>query len=496
MACALAAHVELEIGASRAVERAYFDTFDNLLRGANLTLLWEEGRLHLTADGGRALAALEAPCVPTAVRAQELPPGGLRDRVAPVLGVRAATATACMRVRRQAIQVLDSERKTIARLGIEEASVLLDGGRCARLAPRLTLGAVRGYDKAMDRIRRVAEGKLGLMAAAQSLVHEAIVRAGGRPSGPPAGVDGVLDPGQRSDRAVAAILTQLVGAIEANLPGTLADLDSEFLHDLRVAVRRTRALQRELRGVFPQAELERFRAEFRWLQAITGPSRDLDVYLLEFDAFAGSLPPTRRSDLEPLRLLLSQHRHRARQRMARALRSQRTHTALADWNHLLAALPSLPDEGRPDAAQPIGELSGRRIASIYRRMVKMGSGIDDQTPSGALHDLRKQGKELRYLLEFFGALFPEGTVDPMLRTLKSLQDTLGRFQDREVQAEMVCSLSQETATQANGPAALMAMGLLVERLSAQQAQARAEFAQRFAPFADKGRRAAVQETFS
>ena len=41
----------------------------------------------------------------------------------------------------------------------------------------------------------------------------------------------------------------------------------------------------------------------------------------------------------------------------------------------------------------------------------------------------------------------------------------------------------------------MAMGLLVERLAAQQAEARAEFAQRFAPFADEAIRRAVEEAF-
>src|SRR4029079_10709591 len=97
----------------------------------------------------------------------------------------------------------------------------------------------------------------------------------------------------------------------------------------------------------------------------------------------------------------------------------------------------------------------------------------------ALHDLRKQGKELRYLLESFGSLFPAATVKPLVRTLKDLQDTLGRFQDREVQADYVRELGDEVRDEAGGTDALMAMGLLRERLAAQQEQARAEFAERF-----------------
>ena len=71
----------------------------------------------------------------------------------------------------------------------------------------------------------------------------------------------------------------------------------------------------------------------------------------------------------------------------------------------------------------------------------------------------------------------------MVTTLKALQDTLGRFQDREVQAGMLRPLSDEVATREDGGAALMAMGVLAQRLERDQARARAEFAARFAAFA-------------
>ena len=57
------------------------------------------------------------------------------------------------------------------------------------------------------------------------------------------------------------MLTQLAAIAEANVPGTLADLDTEFLHDLRVAVRRARAVLRELEGVHePERARPRARA--------------------------------------------------------------------------------------------------------------------------------------------------------------------------------------------------------------------------------------------
>jgi CHAD domain-containing protein len=492
---ALAEHLDLEAESGQVVERAYFDTFDGLVGRADMTLLWEDGWFHLLGGDGRAIAAMSCSPIPRVLSGSDLPPGALHDRLSPVIGVRAAIAHGRMRVRRRGLRVLDREGKTVVRLGIEEPSIMLAGRRRARLAPRLTIIGIRGYDKAVGRVRSVVEDKLGLDAARKSLADEAVLSAGGTPTGPLPMSDVALEPRQRADHAAAAILTRLTAVIEANLPGTLADVDTEFLHDLRVAVRRTRSVQRELRGVFPQPELARFRAEFRWLQEITGPTRDLDVYLLDFDSFVDSLPAGKRSDLEALRVLLEERRARARRQMVRALRSARTQTLLTDWKQLVATLPGRFGDDRPDAARPIVELADQRIAKVYRRMVKMGTRIHDQSPPAALHDLRKRGKELRYLLEFFAPLFPAASVQPVIKTLKSLQDTLGHYQDREIQAEMLRSLGDEIATQEHGPVALMAMGVLVERLEAQQAEARAQFAQRFAPFAAGRPHAAAKAIF-
>ena len=151
---------------------------------------------------------------------------------------------------------------------------------------------------------------------------------------------------------------------------------------------------------------------------------------------------------------------------------------------------------RPDAARPVQDVAGERIDRVYRRMVKMGRAIDDDSPAEALHELRKKGKELRYLLEFFAPLYPAEVVKPMVATLKALQDVLGRFQDREVQANVLRAMGDEVAALEGGAAALMAMGVLIQRLGGEQAQARAEFAASFAEFAAKRQRKVVAKTFA
>ncbi len=209
-----------------------------------------------------------------------------------------------------------------------------------------------------------------------------------------------------------------------------------------------------------------------------------------------SLRPIRQ-DLDPLLGVLRDRRALARREMIGALRSERSDALRARWAALLSQLPALPTDGRPDATRTIGELSGERIRKVYRRMVKMGSAIDDSSPPEDYHELRKKGKELRYLLELFGSpLYPAEVVKPMIKSLKALQDVLGRHQDREVQVATMYTLRDEVAALPGGAAALMAMGVLVERLGVDEEAARSEFAARFEVFASSEHRHLVRSTFT
>ncbi len=84
----------------------------------------------------------------------------------------------------------------------------------------------------------------------------------------------------------------------------------------------------------------------------------------------------------------------------------------------------------------------------------------------------------------------------MVRALKALQDVLGRHQDREVQIAMLRSLADEVSRLPRGPKAVMAMGVLVDRLRIDEAAARAEFGERFAALASAEQRRLVSETFA
>ena len=482
----------------RETDRTYYDTFDGLLFSDGLAVVHEHGRLALIERGtGVEHATLATPMPTQPMLPMKLAPGALRDALVPIVEVQALLPLVHIHTRMHGIDVLDDERKTVVRMTLEQPAAVISASHNRPLRPRVRLVAVRGYDDELAAVQRTLEDELHFTRAEEPLIDEAVRAVGGVPGGVPSKISVSLAPDQRADAATVAILRALLHVIEANVEGTIADTDAEFLHDFRVAVRRSRAVQREMKGVFPPAALTAFRAEFKWLQTISGDSRDLDVYVLDFDAMRAMVPQAMRPELEPLLRVLEDRRRDARREMARALRSARTRGALSEWDAFLEVLVERDVEDRPDATRPIGEVAADRIWRVYRRMVKMGAAITSESPAEEYHELRKKGKELRYLLELYGtALFPSDVVKPMIKTLKALQDVLGRHQDREVQRAMLQSLRDEVAARPGGAAALMAMGALVQRLGEDEQAAREEFHASFAEFAAKDQRRLVKETFA
>jgi len=490
----LAKRLTLEVGRARTEDRIVLDSFDGRLRAAGLRAERPPGRragaLTLHEPGGPPRRVEIRPA--KRHLATDLPDGPVRRRLDAVLEMRALLPVVRLRSTVLPLAVVNGDGKTVVRLVIERAEAV-DGSSRVPLAPRLAVEPVLGYSDELERTLRVLRDRLGLEPAERPLADEAVVAVGGRLGGVPSKPMLALAQGTRADAAAAEVLTQLAGIAEANVPGTIADLDTEFLHDLRVAVRRARSVLRELEHVHEPDRRAHVRAELKWIQSATGPVRDLDVQLLGWDALSGPVGGERAAELEPLRHLLERMRARELARLKRSLRGARFAAAVADWRALATTAPA--DTEGPDAAVAIDVLAADRIRRVYRRMVRDGSEIGEDSPPEALHDLRKRGKELRYLLEMFGGLFDPQVVKPMVKTLKQLQDVLGHFQDTAVQSELLRGLRDELAAEPGGPAALIALGAVLDALAAAQQDARDHFAGSFSTFAAAEQRALVRDTF-
>ena len=288
--------------------------------------------------------------------------------------------------------------------------------------------------------------------------------------------------------AIAAVLRTFLATVEANVPGVLDDVDTEFLHDLRVAVRRARSTVKLAGDILPgtataalgapPSAVERLASELKWLGDATTPTRDLDVYLLGVPAMAERLRAARPPDLDAFRAHIARYRADAFDRLTVDLRSSRFTSLLADWRALSSLGPSDAPPG-PTAT----EFGAARLRRAHRRVVRLGSTITPLAPAAQLHALRKRCKELRYLIEIFEQIEPPRTRKRVLPVLKALQDCLGEFQDSDVQATAIRTFAAEMmAAGAARPSTLLAMGELAGQLDADQQHARATFAGTFAAF--------------
>ncbi len=475
-------------GPVSSCRRTWLDTFDWRLYRAGLTLeqVSGQGRVELTLTGrdGEVLASdlLPGPVSwPSLLTA--LPPGPLRELLEPVAGVRALAPVARAASRVAEVRALNADAKTIARLAVDRMSVTFPARGIAPV--RLTLSPVRGYQGHADKAARLLAGVPGVSASRGSALETALAAAGCRPgelAGKAAAIS--LSPAMSAATAMAATLAALLTSLEANVPGTVRDIDTEFLHDLRIAVRWTRSALKLCGSALPGGLADSFRPEFRWLGDLTTPTRDLDVYLLGFSGMAAGLVGAAEIELAPFRDHLLKSRAAAHRHLARGLRSARFARLTADWRTALAGVRTV--RKRPTVAQ----LADARIGAAHRRALRAGELITPSSPAESLHDLRKRCKELRYLVEMFGSLHDPAQRWQAVRELKALQDCLGEFQDAEVQRAEIRAFAAQMLADRSAPAeTLLAMGEIAAGLAVRQREARARFDGRFADFASPASRA-------
>ena len=515
---ALSSRYDVVTGARQVVRRIRLDTFDRRLRAAGLTLEHEivssAERLVLGRLDGQAtvVVSVEDPRWPAL--ADALPPGPARDAIAAVTGVRALTVVSDERRRIQRLALQDKEGKTVARVELDEPK-----SSAARPA-QVTVRALRGYDDQARRADRLLVG-LGLRAVGQQEDRE---------SGPGPGTP-AADREAPARVLLAAALSGFLVTMRENVPGLLDDVDTEFLHDFRVSVRRTRATLKLGRPALPEVMRSRWEPAFKWLGDLTTPVRDLDVYELDLPVMSRWLVTADPADLAPLARHLRSRRMEELNALVRALRSARFRRLVSEWDEEVARLGNLPASDLPDGDVPdgdvpdgdppdgdvldgdppdgdlpdgdatddvhddadrephlAGELADRSISRAYRRVARGGALIGAGSPAGDLHELRKKCKELRYALEVFSPLVDQAARKRAVADLKDLQDVLGRFQDCEVQRRALRGFAEEMITAASTTAdpatagAMLAMGELIGHLDVEQDRARREFDVAFARF--------------
>lgn len=464
-------------GPVRRLDIAWLDSFDWRLHERGLRLECSGGEARLQGLAGDLQVGFPAPEPP--LRLDRLPASPGRDRLARLLGVRAAIEQARMRGRRHHFSCLDAEGKTVLRMQLDEGRAICPAsGEARTLAPVVSLLPLRGYGDALGAMAEHLIGDVGLRPLEGDALTHVLAAFGRAPGDYSSRLDLEFSPRMNLGTAARMIHRAQIGMMERNIPGILDDIDSEFLHDFRVAVRRGRSALGEMKGALPPALERDMKAGLKRLGDRTTPLRDLDVFLLDVPAMRARLPADMADSLAPFARHLATRRRAEHRKLARYLASETCRDMLGRWRVGLGR-----DDGPASAAAPLGHHADARIWKLYRRLRRQGRAIDDLSPPAALHELRKTGKMLRYMIEFFASLYDREAIAAPVRDMKRLQDILGRFQDREVQADALRGFAHEMYGDDGAPVdTCLALGIVAGQLLDDRAAARAAFAERFADF--------------
>lgn len=234
--------------------------------------------------------------------------------------------------------------------------------------------------------------------------------------------------------ALVPIARSCLAQIGDNAELAYEGTDPEGVHQMRVGLRRMRALVALFRRELPSTRLGRLRGPLRWLAGLLGEVRDLDVFL---EDRIEPLVRMRSTDvvLQRLREQAIALREERRLVLREALRSRRHAHLMLELGHWVATLEEL-DPADPEPSLLLVRRADDFAAGVLTRLdrkARKRARIALAGPSAARHALRIAVKRLRYASEFFRSLYPSREASKnakrYLRRLARLQDLLGSVND-------------------------------------------------------------------
>jgi CHAD domain-containing protein len=231
----------------------------------------------------------------------------------------------------------------------------------------------------------------------------------------------------------------------ANWPAFEQSKQPEAVHQMRVALRRLRALLSLYRRAQPCPRFQEFQAEARGIFAALGRTRDWDVFrdLIE----RGPVRHFRDDTQFALIIQAIEGQRKKDDEFAYATITAPATTRFVIEMHAFLAHRNWQDAIQPSQLdQPVRDFAKDILKRLYKRSLK-GKKRIDALAADERHRLRIAIKKIRYASEFFGGLFDDTAgVRTYLRALANLQDVFGAYNDRMIALERLQQLEPELGT--------------------------------------------------
>ena len=251
-----------------------------------------------------------------------------------------------------------------------------------------------------------------------------------------------LDPDMTLDAALQEAGRRLIAMLLRNEAASLASVP-EGVHQMRVAVRRLRAVLAAVQRMLPEEHHRWANGELKWLGRELAPARNWDVFaesLLE--PVSGALADTR--DLAPLSVAAQRWRQDAYEHARQTILSQRYTAAimrLARWFEARGWRDQPVTEDSARLMARLGKVAPGLLSRLHRKALKRTRRFAALAPADR-HRLRIALKKLRYATEFLESLYDRRAVQRYAKRLKPLQDALGHANDVRSAQPLVAELGK------------------------------------------------------
>ena len=185
-------------------------------------------------------------------------------------------------------------------------------------------------------------------------------------------------------------------------------LDAEFVHQMRVGLRRLRVAISLFGNILPGPSTAKIKDELKWLTSELGPAREMDVFLKEqIKPLNRAIAPRR--GVRAIEREFAAKRQKAFQKARDALETPRYRRLLSD---VLEWLETRKSRDMKEAETPINTFVGELMQRRVHKAQKEGRRLVD-LPARERHRLRIKIKKVRYAVDYFKSLYPPKAHDEL-----------------------------------------------------------------------------------
>ncbi len=472
---------------SGSEERTFYDTFEWHAFEKGMALVKIKNRFcMLDLASGSEITSVLFTRKPAFFPVTLIPEGEFKKRLLSCTTLRSLIRHCTIKTETLSYRILDSNEKTIAFLSRESLS-LVGPEKPEPFATLFSFTPLKGYHEEIEQFAASLSSheEVAERCEFRDLFALIMHHAGCSEKRYSPKIQLHLERDAPVHESVRQLLQATLTQMQQNEAGIRKDIDSEFLHDYRVALRRSRSILKQLKGVFELEALTRYQEMLKELGKRSNTLRDRDVSLLQQTALATSLPPELRPSLTLFFNEIAESRTQLHRKFCRYLASPSYRSFLEEWEAFITE-PSLPDPLQaPNASRATHEVAVAAIKKAWKKLLRHGRKISREATDSELHALRIDCKKLRYLLEFFSSLFGHKTMTPAIRHLKELQENLGNFVDAAIQLQMLHRHLLSLPPTDNPTLSAASTGGLMTIIYQKQEKARNTFHEAFRAFDDE-----------